>query len=140
MKLTADSLLSLSLFADAPCVHNGEYDMRQSGGSVVSLSGEWEFYWDQLFLYGDFDEQLPAFGCGTYRMTLRGLTPGQKVALYIPLLSDSYSVYAKDELIAQKGTVAKTAVNRLRPFSRPQSPIGGNKPSIEDDRQGGKGF
>ncbi len=136
------SLMSLSLFANAPAVHNGEYNFQDSGGSVVRLSGEWEFYWNELLTDSDFGskeetavkatvpgvwnnikidgQKLPGFGCGTYRMTLRGLTSGQKVGLYIPLLSVAYSVYADGELIAQNGTVAKSA-DGFRPSFLPQA-------------------
>ncbi len=136
------SLLSLMLSADSPNVHHSQYNIEASDGKVVRLSGDWQFYWDKLLYDGDFigneetavgasipgvwnnieigGKKLPGFGFGTYRMTVSGLTPGQKYALYIPLLSVSYDVYADDELIAKNGTVADSA-DGFKPSFLPQT-------------------
>ena len=135
-------LLSLALMANTDNVHDGEYHFKSSGDTAVRLSGGWQFYWNELLYSGDFadkeeyavsaaipgvwnnikidSKKLPGFGCGTYRMTLSGLTPGQRYALYIPMLSVSYDVYAGDELVGSNGTVADNA-SMFRPSFLPQT-------------------
>ncbi len=111
--------------------HSGLADATEYGSKLLSLSGTWEFYYGELLEKKDFltnehvplvapipgvwnnlrtdDTDLPGFGCGTYRLKLRGMPAGKEVALYIPLLAVSYEVYADDMLVARNGRVSKSA-------------------------------
>ncbi len=121
-------------------VKDGEF-LLDGSGRVAVLSGEWEFYWDQLLDEGDLEyaeepvpanipgvwnnlkkdgEPLSGYGCGTYHITVGGLTPGEKYGLYIPLLSVSYDVYVDDELMARNGVVSDTEEG-FEPYFLPQT-------------------
>lgn len=98
------------------------------GENVHVLTGEWEFYWNRLItesslaqakgsgLISDIPgvwnsikadgKPFSGFGYGTYHLSVTGLKDGQRVALYIPLLSVSFDVFAGDELVASNGNVS----------------------------------
>ena len=122
-------LLQKKLTAETP-VKNGTADLSAYSGEMVALSGDWKLYWNQLetsvanddaqsgmtaripgvwngLLYEG--QPLDGFGYGTYQMTLRGLTPGVKYCLYIPLLSVSFQVAIDNKTLAENGVVSKSA-------------------------------
>lgn len=97
---------------------------------VISLDGEWEFYWNQLlepreikspnsrrdgyinlpsswnkFKIGD--KELFGDGYATYRLLLKTEESG-RLAIKIPRVFASYNLWVNEELIATAGTVGKS--------------------------------
>lgn len=106
-----------------------------------SLAGEWEFYWDRLLTYGDFDsrsdqntqyvyvpktwnsyeengEKLPGYGYATYRLKLIVRDPNQTLSMRVDTMSTSYRMFINDKEIASNGE-AGTDSNTSRPGYRP---------------------
>lgn len=95
---------------------------------VLSLSGDWEFYWNRLVTERDLlngekpdlvhkvpqtwnqyqigGKRLPGFGCGTYRLRITGAQTGIPLTLWIPTFSTAYRLYVDETLIASNGTVS----------------------------------
>jgi len=92
----------------------------------IELSGEWEFYWQEIITPTEFNErstsksygQIPQFwkhypeeyakhGFGTYRLVfyLDAETQKENLSLYINNIHNSYSVWVNGELLVQVGTV-----------------------------------
>ncbi|MGE8721215.1 ATP-binding protein [Leptospira terpstrae] len=102
-------------------------------GETINLTGKWEFYWNEFldpkgespehksylkvgvpwFSQENEDgEGYPSFGFGTYRLTVLLPEPTyekESYALLVPVLHSAYRIYANGELVAENGTVAKTA-------------------------------
>lgn len=101
----------------------------ESEQNMVSLDGEWEFYWGGLFTPHDFsqsqltgeyvevpmswtkyDSNYPSEGYGTYRLTI--LFPENEIgnvkALYMPSVSSSYRLWIDGIEKASNGTVGTT--------------------------------
>ena len=137
--LLAGSLAFLLLqkkIESAPSVSNGVADLSDANGSVVALNGEWNLYYGLLESVVPADEPgrlsaripgvwnglmkngspLEGFGCGTYQITLKGLTPGKSYGLYIPLLSVSFQVSLDGKLLAQNGAVSADAESFVPSF------------------------
>lgn len=91
----------------------------------VHLSGQWEFYWNELLEPGDFSGQLmpemihvpgswhrtsahPRLGCGTYRVRVK--LPGTQDALtfYVPIINSASKIWINGELMFQTGLVGKS--------------------------------
>ncbi len=140
-------LFSYFLFTDAfnrsePVARGGVAALDDFGENVQVLTGEWEFYPNQLITGSSLarakgsgvitdipgvwnniqvdGKPLSGFGYGTYHLTVTGLRDGQRAALYIPLLSVSFDVYAGDELIASNGKVSADEAG-FRPSFLPQT-------------------
>ena len=119
----------------------GEFQARDFGSRVSVLTGEWDFYWQQLL--GDEDiaqaegrltadipgvwnslqadgQPLGGYGYGTYHLKVNGLVPGQEAGLYIPLLSVAFDVYADGELLASNGQVSQAEAG-FKPSFLPQT-------------------
>lgn len=118
---------------EIPLAKNGILDLRnQSMEQFVPLKGEWEFYWQKLFVptdstkgkivpfpvkWNDIEvngKKLPAFGYATYRLTL--LLPPTKDHLRIgmPDVYCAYSLFLNGKLVAQNGKVS-TSLKHFEP-------------------------
>jgi two-component system sensor histidine kinase ChiS len=104
----------------------GKVDARSfsfDGKKPFVLSGQWEFYWNQLLLPGDslhfinpefvqvpgswhrFTEH-PALGFGTYRL-IAYVDPMQRdMLLYFPVVNASAKVWLNGELVLENGMVS----------------------------------
>lgn len=108
---------------------------------LVSLNGQWEFYWQKLFTYDDFKNNnvkpdlfaktpevwnrykvdsvnLPGFGAATYRLKIKNAPKGQIFAIRMPTVSAAYNLYIDDRLIASNGKVGMNEYNYI-PEYRP---------------------
>lgn len=115
----------------APTAKNGTVGLSgvPSGQSIV-LDGEWEFYWNRLIVtnpernaapdfpirvpdywsrYQKNGSYLPAGGCASYRLLVKGLNEARPVTVYLPDFGSAYRVFLDGKLTAESGTVSKTA-------------------------------
>lgn len=117
--------------ADAGLLDLTETDFSSS---VYALSGQWEFYYEELYTPEDFlggvpkeNEWIdlpgpwlqlgyPALGCGTYRLTVR-TEPDEPLMLYIPEIMSSSTIWADGEELfraGQTGDSPDTSVTGVR--------------------------
>ena len=104
-----------------------EWNWEQDG--IVSLSGQWEFYWQQLLTPEDFqsinkpikkelitvprawnnylvnEEKLPGDGYATYRLLIN-IPDSQILGIKIPRIFTSYSLWIDGQLISSGGKAA----------------------------------
>ena len=128
--LVPSSLFLIHKISAEATVVNGVAQVSDYKGKLVALRGTCDLIWNELG--APSGESVPAqtltasipgvwngltyqgqplggFGYGTYRMTLKGLTPGEKYGLYIPLLSVSFRVSIDGIPLAQNGAVSTSA-------------------------------
>jgi hypothetical protein len=106
---------------------------------VISLDGEWEFYWNQLLLSHElknnpktfaqlsipWNEQvingqyLPKDGAATYALTIF-IPPMDSVSFAVPAVFNSYAFFVNDQLICSSGKVSTTA-KEMVPQWRPRT-------------------
>jgi len=115
---------------------------------TIDLSGEWAFYWNRflqdnegstqdsadpgqprpailvpvpgVWNHVEIDGQsLPGFGYGTYRLTVVGAVPGEKLALRIDSVSTAFSLFLDGQLIAQSGQISQSPAGFV-PYNRSQ--------------------
>ena len=95
---------------------------------VLSLSGEWDFFWERFVSYPEAaggspepdvtvnvpgiwnnykidGRKLPGFGYGTYRLKVVNAPEGIPLALRIPTFSTAYELYINDRLVSSNGRV-----------------------------------
>jgi len=115
-----------------PVVRNGildfsGWDSKKDG--ILDLSGEWDFYWNELLTYKDLKDDdtepdlkanvpivwnayqidgksLPGYGCATYRIRVINVIPDTPITLQMPTMSTAYRVFIDNEMIASNGKVA----------------------------------
>jgi len=118
-----------------------DWDFEEDGN--LRLDGEWEFYWDQLYLYEDIlggrppdlygyvpstwnnyiikGKQLPGHGHGTYRIRVKtNVDPGTEMGFQIMTFSSAYKIFINEEEIAANGVVA-AKFDQSHPELKPQS-------------------
>lgn len=126
-------------YAQAPSAKNGIIDLRNQKlfENPISLAGEWLFFWDQLIKPGDDTalqssatyvhypslwrddsikgKPLPSQGYTSYKLTV--LLPKQRpaLALEMPDVYSSYSLYVNDRLLAEAGKTGKNS-GEAKPF------------------------
>ncbi|OFY27080.1 MAG: hypothetical protein A2X01_02670 [Bacteroidetes bacterium GWF2_35_48] len=127
-------IFSIQTFAkDAPEIKNGKLNLRGwsfEKDGIIKLSGEWEFYWNQLLQpdtfyqsepdltgycylprywnYYDIDgKTFPAMGFATYKLNIAMPVKGKDLAVHIKEIFCSYRLYVNGKLIAANGVVAK---------------------------------
>ena len=100
-------------------------------GTTLSLDGQWEFYWGKFIAPEDLSKSnipdnkqfikvpgiwnsknqdllnISASGFATYRMTLKNLGDGNKLALKIPLIGTAYIIYVNGLELGRSGTPGK---------------------------------
>lgn len=107
------------------------WDFEQQG--IVSLEGQWEFYWQKLLVPEDFkagaapartgyisvpgiwdgyvppggteEQKLPGMGYATYRLLVRPWTQEPVLGLKILEFSTSYRLWINGELLSENGRV-----------------------------------
>ncbi len=107
----------------------------------LSLSGEWDFYWESLQTVRELKtgtsapdvtvnmpmvwnryringKNLPGFGYGTYVLKVMNAPQGRPLALRIPTFSTAYELYIDDTLLASNGIVG-TDAQQSTPWYRP---------------------
>lgn len=95
---------------------------------MLSLSGEWDFYWKNLLSYEEAataaskpdltvevpnvwnyykleGKNLPGCGYATYVLKVVNATPGRTLALKVPTFSTAYELFIDDSLVSSNGTV-----------------------------------
>lgn len=123
-------------------VKQGMLDLRTWNSiehPLVSLDGEWEFYWSKLLLSQDLKNVKPSFaqlsipwneqlidgkylpkdGCATY--VLKILMPSMdSVSFAVPAVFNSYAFYVNDKLVCSSGKVGTSAADMV-PQWRPRT-------------------
>ncbi|PKM72062.1 MAG: histidine kinase [Firmicutes bacterium HGW-Firmicutes-16] len=115
------------MLAPSPkAAHNGKVTL--SGEDLVSLDGDWEFYWGQLLTPEDFvggntpqvdslmkvpdswdsNAAYPNQGVATYRLIIDFPASLKDPALRISNIASAYKLYANGQLITEVGTVSKS--------------------------------
>lgn len=109
---------------------------------VIQLDGQWEFYWNRLLGYKDFENQrpdlyagvpstwnqytikgksLPGEGYATYRLHIKTSLPeGTILGLRVYAFSSAYNLYVNEKLVASNGKVAAKASEEVGEY-RPQA-------------------
>jgi two-component system, sensor histidine kinase ChiS len=110
---------------------------------VLSLRGEWDFYWEHFLTIQDIEtevpvpdvaanvpkvwndynlngEKLPGFGYGTYILRVVNAPKGQPLALLIPTFSTAYELYIDGTMISSNGTIG-TDAKHFTPWYRPRT-------------------
>ena len=104
-----------------------DWDFNQKG--VITLNGQWDFYWNQLLKPNDFQitrpknvidlpgvwnqytnhhEKLAGKGYATFRITLKHKLKNEKLGLRVPFHFTAYKLWINENLVAQNGTVGST--------------------------------
>lgn len=119
------------------------YDFETQG--KLCLDGEWQFFHNRLMEptgFGDLNgtelpdvyttpptvwnyyeidgKPIPGFGYGTYRLIVKGVTPGLPLVLKILPQSTAYRLYIDETLLAENGVVS-TEEDGSAPGYRPHS-------------------
>lgn len=108
-----------------------EWDFEKMG--IITLDGDWEFYWNQLLEPGDFNsgvqstspllvkvpevwngirwegEPLPSRGYATYRLTIQLKDLNTIHAVKMLTVATSYKLWVDGELLLNNGEVGDTA-------------------------------
>lgn len=130
--------------AEAPQAAEGLLDLRGwdfNNDGTVNLSGQWEFYWQELLSPTQFEaksvsqyvsvpdtwtsyevngQPLPVEGYATYRLEAQLPNSDQIYGLFIDGEGTAYSLWVDGKLIAQNGRVATNARDMI-PQSKPQT-------------------
>jgi hypothetical protein len=99
-------------------------------GDILKLNSKWEFYWNKLYTYQDFEETtiepdllvqpsswndlevngVPcgSFGFATYRIHIQNL-PGKELMLNAYSLQTASKIFINDSLVAEIGTVGTSS-------------------------------
>lgn len=139
-----------SLAKVQPTVAEGVLDLRAwnfEKDGIISLDGQWEFYWNKLMTYDDFHngteefkpdgyvsvpsvwnsysidgKTLPGEGCATYRLRIKSSDINAEMGLKIANMSTAYNLMVDKEKVASNGTVSSTPESAKAEY-RPQAVI-----------------
>lgn len=117
---------------DAPKPTNGVLDLSEWNFAKgrTSLSGEWEFYWGNLYTYREFQsinalqkqivyvpkiwssyrqdgKPLPGFGYATYRLKIIVSDEEQMLSLQMNNIATAYKLFVNDTELVSSGTVGR---------------------------------
>jgi len=114
------------------------WDFRNDG--IISLSGDWAFYWDELLLPSEIEtdsttryvsvpdswtnyeingQPLPVDGFSTYRLIVQLPDSPQGYGLFIEGEGTAYNLWVDGQLVAKNGQVA-TNLQETTPQSKPE--------------------
>ena len=120
--------MSFTAYAyEKPVAGKGILDLTRiewQNNATVELSGQWEFYWQELLSPSDFkhnaatqaflqlpalwnDNELPAQSYATYRLRVCINAPGVSMALLAPNVYTNYQLFVDGKVRAQNGIVGK---------------------------------
>lgn len=125
---------------------NGVLDLAEwnpEKDGLLSLRGEWDFYWNRLLSYNDLrilepeadvkanvpsvwnkykinGHNLPGFGYATYRLEIVNAKTDMPITFRIPTMSTAYRMYVDDRLVASNGE-ASADKDSFRPEYRPET-------------------
>jgi signal transduction histidine kinase/AmiR/NasT family two-component response regulator len=133
-----------------PAAKDGLLDLRAwdfEKDGIISLDGEWEFYWNRLLTYDDFrdgtkniqpdayvsvpdvwnsyrivGENLSGEGCATYRLKIKSKDAETEKGLKIANMSTAYNLMVDNETIASNGIVSSTP-EKAKAEYRPQAAV-----------------
>lgn len=130
-----------------PHAQQGSLDLSKwdfSADGNVKLDGQWEFYWDKLLVFEDFQnqqispdlygnvpnvwttysrqgEKLPGKGYATYRLHVKTEVPmGQLLSFRVNTFASAYRLWINDQEVATNGVVAESpdqAVSEYKPLA-----------------------
>ena len=128
--------LFLMLLPGSVTVHNGKADLSGidfSHNKLVSLNGQWEFYWNKLLMPEDFNSRqrpkMDSFmnvpgvwanntgthytrqGVATYRLSLNYPSTLKDPALRISGVANAYNLYVNGQLMAAVGSGLDSKAN-----------------------------
>ncbi len=118
-------------------------DWQPGQDGVLSLSGEWEFYWERFLTVRELKTEdsmpdvtadmpmvwnryeidgtnLPGYGYGTYVLRVENAPLNQPLALRIPTFSTAYELYINDVLISSNGKIG-TEASQSSPWYQPRT-------------------
>ena len=128
-------IFSNSIFSqeEIPIADKGVIDLRGVDLSEnIELKGEWEFYWNELYDYYDFEntvhspdaymdvpgswsglivdgKEIPDTGFATYRLVIFVEPTDEKFMLFFGEILTAYKVWSNEKIITEVGTVAKNS-------------------------------
>jgi len=137
--------LSLNVNANSPKAIKGVIDLREISNPddfIVTLNGEWEFYWKKILRPNDFKGKtikpdyfgkVPSYwtdyppesvktekeGYATYRLTV--LLPSgleRSFGIDLPVFDSSYDIYINDRYMGSSGTTGKSAEESVPEYTR----------------------
>ncbi|MCB1178736.1 MAG: hypothetical protein KDK36_14220, partial [Leptospiraceae bacterium] len=133
-------LISCNSSSELPDIVNGELDLKNwklEEKGVLSIKGDWEFYWNELLYPEDFSngkvdqnkkellyapsiwngkkykgKDIPGYGYGTYRLKIY-FNPEEDryLSLYTLEQAHSYRIFINGKLRGEKGKVGKSKEN-----------------------------
>lgn len=128
-----------------PRALEGVLDLRdwdESSNQIISLDGDWEFYWNQLIEPSQFTKDIkpfthievpkawnkqpsyrysfPAFGYATYRLHIihNAKYIGQIKTINMPYVHSAYTLWINGKIVSQNGRVG-TSKSTMVPFQLP---------------------
>lgn len=123
-------LINVTVAAHSPEIKGGTLDLSSwnSKHEIISLNGDWDFYWNQLLAYHDPQLQTgkPAIGkvpgvwnkypveggypsgsgIATYRLHVINAVPNEKLAVNVRSVSTAYRLYVDDTLVLSNGKLS----------------------------------
>ena len=119
---------------DLPDAKNGILDLREIPLSqIISLDGEWLFYWNQLidsgstrnenqkyeivnfpFRWDNYQlngQKLPSYGHASYRLTVILPKTNEPLRIIVPEIYSAYSLYINGKKVAKNGQVSADIKN-----------------------------
>lgn len=132
-----------TLYQEQKVAINGKLDLKTldiANSQPIPLSGEWEFYWQQLVLSDNFatdidaphtllktpsswenqtylGETMSAAGFATYRLRVELAPNKELLALSVPVIGTAYRLYVNQQLLDQAGQVASNMQNSRPEYS-----------------------
>lgn len=128
-----------------PQPENGILDLKDwnpQDKRILSLSGEWDFYWERFVSYQELlsdhpapditvkvpevwnkyeikGEKLPGYGYASYVLKVVNVPRGIDLALRIPTFSTAYDLYINNRLVSSNGKIG-TSPEQAQPGYMPR--------------------
>ncbi len=127
---------------------NGQLNLKnwhRGRDGILSLNGEWDFYWQHFLTYRDVasgkplphetvdvpsvwnsykinGKNLPGFGYGTFLLKVVNAPIGKALAVRMPTFSTAFELYMNDRRISSSGKVGKNK-DQFSPGLKPQEAV-----------------